>query len=111
MNEYQANASSTRRTEKFLSKLHKELLASIHYVGFIESQLTVKGYKVPWAPDSPQYTNALKYLFTRKFHRMLDKVKRLVVQWLFELSKANIVGLGEFNELRYWRVQLMCHRL
>ena len=42
---------------------------------------------------------------------MLDKVKRLVVQWLFELLKANIVGLGVNIELLYVIVVLICHRI
>ena len=111
VNDYHANATATRRTEKIFSRLHEELLASIRYVGFIEKQMTVKGYKVPWTPESPQYTEALQFMFTRNFHRALDKVQQLVVQRLFELSKANIVGLGVNIELLYVIVVLICHRI
>ncbi|THG96932.1 hypothetical protein EW026_g4986 [Hermanssonia centrifuga] len=47
-----------------------------------------------WTPKHPKYEEALAYIRKRQFHRALDKVQQLVVQRLFELSKANIAGMG-----------------
>ncbi len=51
----------------------------------------------PWTPSHEKYIETLAYFRKRQFHRALDKVQQLVIQRLFELSKANISGMGEYN--------------
>lgn len=37
------------------------------------------------------------YMHQRQYHRALDKLEQLVVQRLFELSKANVMGMGKYS--------------
>ncbi|KAG1863272.1 hypothetical protein DFJ58DRAFT_715177 [Suillus subalutaceus] len=58
-----------------------------------------------------EYTPALEYSHERHFVRTVEEVEGLVIQHLFELSKANLSGtevvgyatLGEFTLLKYSR--------
>ncbi|KAG2150766.1 hypothetical protein DEU56DRAFT_869106 [Suillus clintonianus] len=47
-----------------------------------------------WTPECPEYTTALKYFHERRFVRVVEELEGLVVQRLFELSKANLAGTG-----------------
>lgn len=47
-----------------------------------------------WTPATPEYQQALQYLQDRKYHRALNKLQRLVVLRLFELSKLNVAKTG-----------------
>jgi hypothetical protein len=47
-----------------------------------------------WTPECPEYTTALKYFHERRFVRVVEELEGLVVQCLFELSKANLAGTG-----------------
>jgi hypothetical protein len=49
-----------------------------------------------WEPDSKEYKDACVWANERSFCLALDRLERLVIQWLFELQKANIVSTGEF---------------
>lgn len=53
----------------------------------------------PWTETEPAYQAALKYIRQRDYHRALDKLQQLIVQRLFELSKANVIGMGESYHL------------
>ena len=50
--------------------------------------------KQRWSKDSPEYINASRYLATREYQKSLNKLEGLVVQRLFELSKAGLSGTG-----------------
>jgi hypothetical protein len=52
------------------------------------------GIETRWMPDSPEYKEALVTLRERKYRRALDKLERLVVQRLFELTKIGMSGIG-----------------
>ena len=52
------------------------------------------GITAPWAEDSPEYQEAKAYVKNRRFNHAVDNLERLVVQRLFELSKANLAGTG-----------------
>lgn len=56
-----------------------------------------------WTPDSPQFQCATRYLQIRTFQRAVDKLEGLVVQRLFELNKANVSQMGEFESQSRWR--------
>ena len=47
-----------------------------------------------WMSESLQWQVAEKYNKTREFQRAVDKLEALVVQRLFELTKANLSGTG-----------------
>lgn len=47
-----------------------------------------------WQPSDQQYMDTVKYLTERDYHRALDKLHRLVVQRLFELSRLNLARTG-----------------
>jgi len=64
---------------------------SIRAVEDLEGKLNIGQ---SWTEDDPAYQEAERYLRHRDFHRALDKVQQLVVQRLFEMSKANIAGMG-----------------
>lgn len=47
-----------------------------------------------WMPSDPHYVQALEYSGQRRFIRVVEELEALVVQRLFELSKANLSGTG-----------------
>ncbi|KAI0083021.1 hypothetical protein BDY19DRAFT_873857, partial [Irpex rosettiformis] len=47
-----------------------------------------------WTSQYPQYQETLRYIQAQRFHRALDKVQRLVVQRLLEMTKANASGMS-----------------
>ncbi|KAF8479455.1 hypothetical protein JB92DRAFT_3277834 [Gautieria morchelliformis] len=57
----------------------------------VESQLDV-GER--WTTDSPAYQQTVEYLNIRNYQLAVDKLEGLVVQRLFELTKANVSQTG-----------------
>ena len=47
-----------------------------------------------WQVTDPQYVETVKYIETRRYHRALGKLQRLVIQRLFELHKLNLAQTG-----------------
>ncbi len=60
-------------------------------VQILEDQL---GIEDRWFPGSKDYDGAFEELTMRKYRLALDKLERLVVQRLLELSKLGMSGLG-----------------
>jgi len=52
------------------------------------------GLDTRWTPATPEYQDALRYSTTQKYHQVLDKLQKLVVQRLFELQKLNLSSTG-----------------
>jgi hypothetical protein len=52
-----------------------------------------------WTPDHPDYRVAMSEMTMRKYRLALDKLERLVVQRLLELSKLSMGGVGMFSTL------------
>jgi hypothetical protein len=52
------------------------------------------GIEARWAPESPEYNDALLLYTQRKYRRAVDKLERLVVQRLFEMTKLGMNGVG-----------------
>ena len=88
---YESDASATRRLESARRAATDGLLVSIRAIEDLEGKLNIGQ---SWTEDDPAYQEAERYLRRRDFHRALDKVQQLVVQRLFEMSKANIAGMG-----------------
>lgn len=57
----------------------------------IERQL---GFEERWSAEEPRYLDALKYIKNRTFIGVVERLEGLVVQRLFELSKANLAATG-----------------
>lgn len=53
-----------------------------------------------WLPGQKPYEDALKELSHRKYQQALDKLERLIVQRLFELTKLGMSGTGAYESLR-----------
>ena len=49
---------------------------------------------IRWAPTSQEYLDALTIVHERKYRRAIDDLERLVVQWLFEMSKLGMSSIG-----------------
>ena len=49
-----------------------------------------------WMPQSTKYQEVLEYAKRRQFIRTVEDLEGLVVQRLFELSKANLSSTGKF---------------
>jgi len=88
---YETEASATRRLETARRAATDELTVAMRAVRDLELKLNIEQ---TWTEADPEYQDAKKYLRHRDFHRALDHVQQLVVQRLFEMSKANIVGMG-----------------
>ena len=60
----------------------------------LEDQLGIKSTD-RWTADRPEYVEMLEYSRQRQFIRAVEDLENLVVQRLFELSKANLASTGE----------------
>ncbi|KAG1724941.1 uncharacterized protein EDB91DRAFT_1062539 [Suillus paluster] len=67
------------------------LLVNIHTVADLQAKL---GILERWTEQQREYQEMLAYMKTNKFWCAVDKLQKLVMQWLFELSKANMAGTG-----------------
>jgi hypothetical protein len=59
----------------------------------IERQLKIEKR---WSAEDPHYLDALKYINNRTFIGAVERLEGLVVQRLFELSKANLAATGVY---------------
>ena len=57
----------------------------------IERQLKIEER---WSAEDPRYMDALKFINNRTFIGAVERLEGLVVQRLFELSKANLAATG-----------------
>jgi len=60
----------------------------------LEDQLGIESTD-RWTVDWPKYVEMLEYSRQRQFICAVEGLKNLVVQRLFELSKANLASTGE----------------
>ena len=49
---------------------------------------------------TPEYMDTLKYLHERKYQRALNKLHRLLILRMFELSRLNVAKTGKFLSLQ-----------
>ena len=59
----------------------------------LESRLSIEER---WTSDHPDYRAAMSEMTMRRYRLALDKLERLVVQRLLELSKLGMGGVGMF---------------
>ncbi|KAG6886805.1 hypothetical protein C0995_004482 [Termitomyces sp. Mi166 len=47
-----------------------------------------------WTFLSPEFLEVSRYIARRRYEKALDKLQKLVIQWLFELQKLNLSSTG-----------------
>lgn len=92
--DYAANVRWTSRVEASRRSAQEQVTVAIRAVADLETRMLLKD---AWTEDTPEYKDTIKYIQQRQYHRALNRLEQLVVQRLFELSKANVVGMGEFQ--------------
>ncbi|KAG1844074.1 hypothetical protein DFJ58DRAFT_853373 [Suillus subalutaceus] len=82
----------------FLSNLAEEPLSDAIVAAYVEEleKLHVAEHDITecWTPMHHEYTPALEYSRERQFVQIVEELEGLVIQCLFELSKANLAGIG-----------------
>ncbi|KAG1858513.1 hypothetical protein F4604DRAFT_1589518 [Suillus subluteus] len=91
---YAAELSHTRKLETHRRYTAEKLDTVQREVIAMEVKL---GITCRWTPSTHEYQETMKYMATRKYHRALDNLQRLVVQCLFELQKLNISQIGNYS--------------
>lgn len=89
--QYAKELSQTRKAEtarRVAGERHAQALIEV-----VSMELKM-GIARRWQPSDPEYIDTLKYMTERDYHRALDKLHRLVVQRLFELSRLNLARTG-----------------
>ena len=86
------------RVEALCRSAQDQLTIAIHTVADLETCLLLQE---PWTVESLQYKDTIKYIHQHQYHLALDKLEQLMVQQLFELSKANVLGMGKLQPITY----------
>jgi hypothetical protein len=101
----QANA---KLLEAERARAHRRVLFHMGRVDETERQL---GVETRWTPEDPRYIAALSFINNRTFIGVVEHLEGLVVQRLFELSKANLASTGESDILTFCDIGLRLCRL
>ena len=91
-----ADAAVARARESERAAAVRKLELQMNVVDDTERRL---GVDERWTPGHAEYQRALQYLNNRKFIRAVEALEGLVVQRLFELSKANLIGTGKYSDV------------
>ncbi|KAL1673038.1 hypothetical protein EV122DRAFT_271001 [Schizophyllum commune] len=83
--------AEARAREAQRAALQHKLMACI---GAANDTERLAGVTERWRPDNERYIAALRYVQTREFERVMNRLEGLVVQRLVELSKANLSRTG-----------------
>ena len=89
----QSSNASTKVLEAEQTRSHRRLLAHMNHADEIERQLKIKER---WSEEDPHYLDALKFINNWTFIGAVERLEGLVMQRLFELSKANLAGTGAY---------------
>ncbi|KAF8592325.1 hypothetical protein K439DRAFT_1610152 [Ramaria rubella] len=101
----QASQAHTRAKEHECWVAHSKLLLAMNVANDLEQQL---GLSKRWTPEDEAYQRAAVYLKHCHFIWVVEELERLVVQRLFELSKANLMETG--YKMRKHIGQAIAHR-
>lgn len=88
-----AASQATKRGHAARRSAECKLQNQTNVVEELEASL---GIEMRWMPQSTKYQEVLEYAKRRQFIRTVEDLEGLVVQWLFELSKANLSSTGKF---------------
>jgi hypothetical protein len=75
----------------------RRLQVQISVVEDIEDRMSVV---TRWSPQSQQYIRVLEYSRKRQFIRAVEDLEGLIVQRMFELSKANLASTGISSDVQ-----------
>lgn len=92
----QPSQANARMLEAEQARAYRRILMHLNHADKTECQL---GVEVCWAFDDPRYIAVLSYIKDWAFVCIVEHLEGLVVQRLFELSKANLVTTGVFLKL------------
>lgn len=87
----QSSKTNAKLLEAEQTRSYRRLLAQMNRADEIERQI---GIEERWSAEDPRYLEALKYISNRTFIGAVERLEGLVVQRLFELSKANLAATG-----------------
>ena len=83
------------------AELHWTIFTSVfRWSQTLKPRWRLQGDGVRMSEDEPEYQTTLWYIQQHDYHCTLDKLQQLVIQWLFKLSKANVIGMGKLLQLQ-----------
>ena len=88
---YTSELSTTRRLETERRRTRERYDRILCQVFELEDHM---GIEKRWTPTTPEYTETLRYISERRYHKALNNLQRLVTQRLFELHRLNLSGIG-----------------
>ena len=88
---YTANTRATRQTETARHHALENYEKDLRLVQDLENKL---GISWRWVPGDPEWEDAERLVFNRKYQRAVDHLEGLVVAHIFELGKMNRAGTG-----------------
>jgi hypothetical protein len=84
--------ANARATEAERRATLKRLNLAMNAVDDLERKI---GITERWMPEHLEFKSAIAYINNRQFIRCVETLEGLIVQRLFELSKANLAGTGK----------------
>ena len=87
-------STATKRSHAVRHAAERRVRSQQDRVEDLEEQLGIEPTDC-WTVDQHEYAEMLEYSRHRQFIRAVEELKNLVVQRLFELSKANLASTGE----------------
>lgn len=94
---YSQQTAQTRSTEAAHSRGLDSVLTLQQSARNFEAKLKIER----WKEDSPEWIRASKSGCERSYDKAIDKLESLVVARVFELSKMNHAGTGNWNQSKY----------
>jgi hypothetical protein len=88
-----AASQATKQGHAARRSAERKLQNQTNVVEELEASL---GIETRWTPQSTKYQEILEYTKRRQFIHAVEDLEGLVVQRLFELSKANLLSMGQF---------------
>lgn len=89
-----SSGAALKAQEAERAAAHRKLLVQMNAADDTERRL---GVTERWTPEHPEYCKAKHFINNRNFIRVVEQLEGLVVQRLFELSKANLAGTGKYH--------------
>ena len=86
-------SAATKRSHAARRAAERRVRSQQDRVEELEEQLGIERAD-RWTPDQREYVKMLEYSQRRQFIRVVEELENLVVQRLFELSKANLASTG-----------------
>jgi len=86
-------SQATKQGHAARRSAERKLQSQTNIVEELEASL---GIEMRWTPQSAKYQEVLEYARRCQFIRTVEDLEGLVVQRLFELSKANLSSTGKF---------------